>query len=56
MLTPRDFVGIEFLVRVLTPYGPIQRWIRAFDRDDATEQMLEYCLAEDIPPLEFQVI
>ena len=55
MFRPRDFVGIEFYVRVRTPHGVLERWLRAFDRQDAKEQAMEYCRGESLLVLDCRV-
>lgn len=49
MLRPSDLVGRHFLVTAETPMGAYQRLIKAFDEQDAREQMLSYLDSEGIP-------
>lgn len=56
MLRPRDFVGIDYIVQVMTDAGEIARLVTAFDREDAVSQMMEYCRAEALEPLSVSVL
>ncbi len=49
MLRPSDLVGRQFLVQAQTPMGVYQRLIKAFDAQDAREQMMAYLTSEGIP-------
>lgn len=48
MLNPRDMVGIHFLVSTETEEGTYQRLVRAFDEEDAIEQVVAYLASEGI--------
>lgn len=56
MLRPRDFVGIDYVVQIMTEVGQLVRLVTAFDREDALAQMMEYCRAEDLEPLSISVL
>ena len=45
-LTPKDYVGNEYFVSVNTDQGELNRIIIAFDKEDALDQIKEYCHAE----------
>lgn len=49
MLRPSDMVGRQFLVTAETPMGRYQRLIKAFDAQDARDQMIAYLTSEGIP-------
>jgi hypothetical protein len=49
MLRPSDLVGRQFLVKAQTPMGVYQRLIKAFDAQDARDQMMAYLTSEGIP-------
>lgn len=46
MLRPRDLGGIDYIIRAETAEGSIHRIFRAFDREDALEQLINYCRSE----------
>lgn len=48
MLYPSDMVGNHYLVTTQTDEGPYQRLVRAFDEEDAIEQVLAYLSSEGI--------
>lgn len=48
MLRPRDLGGIDYIIRAETNEGQIHRIYRAFDREDALEQLINYCRSEDL--------
>jgi hypothetical protein len=48
MLRPSDMVGRQFLVTAQTEMGVYQRLIKAFDEQDARDQMLAYLQSEGI--------
>lgn len=48
MLRPRDLGGIDYIIRAETEEGRIHRIFRAFDREDALEQLINYCRSEDL--------
>lgn len=56
MLSPRDFVGVDYIVQIMTEVGQFARLVKAFDRDDAVAQMMEYCRAEELEPLSVSVL
>lgn len=56
MLRPRDFVGLEYIVQIMTDVGHFARLVTAFDREDAIAQMMEYCRAENLEPLSISVL
>lgn len=49
MLKPSDMVGNHYLVSTQTEEGTYQRLVRAFDEDDAIEQVVAYLASEGIP-------
>ena len=49
MLRPSDMVGRQFLVTAQTAMGQYQRLIKAFDEQDARDQMIAYLTSEGIP-------
>ena len=55
-LKPRDFVGIEYIVQIQTEMGEFTRLVTAFDREDALNQMIEYCEAEQLKPLSTAIL
>lgn len=55
MLRFRELVGRDYLVQAVTHLGAMQRWMMAFDRDDARDQVREYCRAEGLVLLEIGV-
>lgn len=55
MLHPSDMVGHHFLVSTQTNEGPFQRLVRAFDEEDALEQVVTYLASEGIPHGDLQI-
>lgn len=49
MLRPSDMVGRQYLVTAQTDLGKYQRLIKAFDEEDAREQLITYLVSEGIP-------
>ena len=47
-MRPRDIGGTEYRVKAMTALGEMRRVYRAFDRDDAMEQLLSYCFGEGL--------
>lgn len=48
-MRPSDLAGTDYRIRAMTSLGEIRRIFRAFDRDDAMEQLLSYCYGEALP-------
>ncbi|MBC7544810.1 MAG: hypothetical protein H7338_18965 [Candidatus Sericytochromatia bacterium] len=47
-MRPSNIGGTEYRVRATTDFGEMRRVCRAFDRDDAMEQLLSYCFSEGL--------
>ncbi len=48
MFDPSELVGHHFLITAVTDCGPYQRLVKAFDEDDALEQVVGYLHSEGI--------
>lgn len=49
MIRPSDLVGRQYLATVQTPMGEYRWLIKAFDEQDARDQLLSYLNSEGIP-------
>jgi hypothetical protein len=47
-MRPSELGGTEYRIKAMTALGEIRRIFRGFDRDDAMEQLLNYCFGEGL--------